>query len=666
MSSWTFFLIFSIVLGYFLEIVTVVDALANTTDRDIDKIGHIGDTAALPIYDIFAENLSTDSIYTENHIQKESTEHSSTLSTHSADFENKETTVPTDKTYYTQEESTERASTVPGQSAAYETDQTTESANETYYTQEESTEPTSIVSVHNTEIDSERTTESTNETYYAQKKSTEPAFTISEQNVEFENEETTVPLHEKNPEATNLLQDFQRMIKNDNEAIAQQFNPFVSISFQPVFKEHQRRAEAFLTCCQWDLRSDEILLKKYVDAYGLLDDQMKIIKDCADRMIGYDKSDCDFDLQLLEKARQLTTVVTDLYSENNTINDNSGMQLLDQAILQSIDVNNIVYDYDIATYDSCGSALILLWKPYKLIDCEIYYRSLLASNTLFYENYNKFKKEISQPFQQKALSLMVPVKNAWNKVTDQVKKNIQVKLDNKPVPQDQIEKDINQIKNRLSYYITKLDHPMIVHHRKSAHTYKVCCTSMKTSDIFNEYLAYFDHDPNQGHSMDKFLHSCVQHQAFEPIDIMTEKNECNITYNEFLDAMKKRQDFIDKYEKQNPSIVIKFQEAIRFKIGQTDIIRTMAEYVDQYCQDQHIFELMFDARKIINCEKIIRHAIGKENFKKYSYYNISISYPFQYMILEDWDNLAQAITSIKTNDDNKSATIVHNLSNLYR
>ncbi|CAF4791436.1 unnamed protein product, partial [Rotaria sp. Silwood1] len=204
MSSWTFFLIFSIVLVYYLEIVTVVDALANTTDRDIDKIGHIGDTAALPIYDIFAENLSTDSIYTENHIQKdiESTEHSSTLSTHSADFENKETTVPTDKTYYTQEESTERASTVPEQSAAYENDQTTESANETYYTQEESTESTSIVSVHNTEIDSERTTESTNETYYAQKESTEPAFTISEQNLEFENEETTVPLHEKNPEAT--------------------------------------------------------------------------------------------------------------------------------------------------------------------------------------------------------------------------------------------------------------------------------------------------------------------------------------------------------------------------------------------------------------------------------------------------------------------------------
>ncbi|CAF2969899.1 unnamed protein product [Rotaria sp. Silwood2] len=591
--------------------------------------------SSLPIDNIDSENPTTVLLQSESHPYEniESTEYLSTLSTHSADFENEETTILTD---------------------------------EIYYTQQESTKITATVSQKIPEFKNKETTASTLELYYAQEESTEPVATILEQSVEFENEETTVPIHEEISEATHLLQDFQKMLKTDIEAITKQFNPFVSISFQPVFKEHQRRAKAFLSCCQWNIRSDEILLKTYVDAYGLLDEQMKIIKDCADRLIGYNKSDCDFDLQLLEKARQLIKVFTDLYSENNTINDNSGIQLLDQAILQSIDVKNIVYDYDTTIEDSCGSALILLWKPYQLIDCEIYYRSLFANNLLFYENYNKFKTEISQPFQQKALSLMVPVKNAWNKVADQVKKNIQAKLDNKPVQQDQIEKDINQIKNRLSYYITKLDHPMILHHAKSAHTYKVCCTSIKTSDTFNEYLAYFDHDPNQDRSMDKFLHSCVQHQAFEPIDVMIENNECNITYNEFLDAMKKRQDFIDKYKKQNPSMVIKFQEAIRFKIGQIDIIRTMADYVDQYCQDQHIFELMFDARKTINCEKLVRHAIGKENYKKYSYYNISISYSFQYMILEDWDKLAQAITSIKTDDEKKPAAIVHNSSNLYR
>ena len=54
----------------------------------------------------------------------------------------------------------------------------------------------------------------------------------------------------------------------------------------------------------------------------------------------------------------------------------------------------------------------------------------------------------------------------------------------------------------------------------------------------------------------------------------------------------------------------------------------MANYVDQYCPDQHVFELMFDPRTAINCEKSIRYSIGFENSKKYLYYNISISYPF--------------------------------------
>ncbi|CAF4831419.1 unnamed protein product, partial [Rotaria socialis] len=65
----------------------------------------------------------------------------------------------------------------------------------------------------------------------------------------------------------------------------------------------------------------------------------------------------------------------------------------------------------------------------------------------------------------------------------------------------------------------------------------------------------------------------VQHQAFDPVDVMKENNECNVSYNRYLDALQKRQDFIDKYEKLNPQMVIWFREAIRLKIGQSDIIR---------------------------------------------------------------------------------------------
>ncbi|CAF2735540.1 unnamed protein product [Rotaria sp. Silwood2] len=347
-----------------------------------DRIGESMQQITLPIYDIFAENLSTAPIYIENHTQKDTyeiyTTSVSSLPIDNIDSENPTTVLLQSESHpYENIESTEYLSTLSTHSADFENEETTILTDEIYYTQQESTKITATVSQKIPEFKNKETTASTLELYYAQE---------------------------------DLLQDFQKMLKTDIEAITKQFNPFVSISFQPVFKEHQRRAKAFLSCCQWNIRSDEILLKTYVDAYGLLDEQMKIIKDCADRLIGYNKSDCDFDLQLLEKARQLIKVFTDLYSENNTINDNSGIQLLDQAILQSIDVKNIVYDYDTTIEDSCGSALILLWKPYQLIDCEIYYRSLFANNLLFYENYNKFKTEIRQPFQQQALSLMVPVK----------------------------------------------------------------------------------------------------------------------------------------------------------------------------------------------------------------------------------------------------------------
>jgi hypothetical protein len=81
------------------------------------------------------------------------------------------------------------------------------------------------------------------------------------------------------------------------------------------------------------------------------------------------------------------------------------MQLLDKAIPQSIDVKNIVYDYDFATHKVCEPALILLWEPGELIRCEIEYRSIMFDNLTTYEEYDKFNKEISEPFQQKALNL---------------------------------------------------------------------------------------------------------------------------------------------------------------------------------------------------------------------------------------------------------------------
>jgi hypothetical protein len=83
--------------------------------------------------------------------------------------------------------------------------------------------------------------------------------------------------------------------------------------------------------------------------------------------------------------------------------------------------------------------------------------------------------------------------------------NLQAMADNIPIPEDQINKDIHKITNTLSVYNTELQHPMIAHHAKRAHAYKVCCGPIQKSQMFDQYLANFDHESKQGYYMDRFL-----------------------------------------------------------------------------------------------------------------------------------------------------------------
>ncbi len=75
---------------------------------------------------------------------------------------------------------------------------------------------------------------------------------------------------------------------------------------------------------------------------------------------------------------------------------------------QTIDVKNIVHNYNMATQKICDPAIILLWKPTKLVQCETKYRSLFLNNLSVLDKYDKFNKDISEPFQQKAINLMTP------------------------------------------------------------------------------------------------------------------------------------------------------------------------------------------------------------------------------------------------------------------
>jgi len=101
-----------------------------------------------------------------------------------------------------------------------------------------------------------------------------------------------------------------------------------------------------------------------------------------------------------------------------------------------------------------------------------------------------------------------------------------------------------------------------------------------------------------------------------------------------------------------------FRQVTRLKKGQLSAIQEMAPYVKDYCQDHHVFELMFDFNKNINCERLIRHAIGKEDSKNYSMYDTEISHRFQDFIRQDWDRFTQVLADIKTDDDTVPSVIV--------
>jgi hypothetical protein len=80
-------------------------------------------------------------------------------------------------------------------------------------------------------------------------------------------------------------------------------------------------------------------------------------------------------------------------------------------------------------------------------------------------------------------------------------------LSNKPVTDDTINADMANIIINSLLYSSELQHPMILHYAKRAHAYKACCGSIETSQMFNQYLANLEDNPNQGYSMDKLLRS---------------------------------------------------------------------------------------------------------------------------------------------------------------
>jgi hypothetical protein len=98
------------------------------------------------------------------------------------------------------------------------------------------------------------------------------------------------------------IKNFNEIARFDSEVIEQQLEQFNEISHILPFMEHQTRVNAFLTCCQLKDTLDSTKLKEYINAYGLFDEQMKIITECADTLKQHTNS-CKVDLQRVEDAQ---------------------------------------------------------------------------------------------------------------------------------------------------------------------------------------------------------------------------------------------------------------------------------------------------------------------------------------------------------------------------
>ncbi|CAF1256095.1 unnamed protein product [Rotaria sordida] len=435
-------------------------------------------------------------------------------------------------------------------------------------------------------------------------------------------------------------------LENDIKRLEAELDPWIKLSFEPFVMEHHMRAEAFLTCCHQTDIIDGDKLKTYVNNYGALKEQEKIIQECANELSGNDLHDCKLDMNKLNESRQSTIE----FAEINV--DKSILTLIDTAIQRQVYIDNIVYNYQLNIPDECHPALRLLWKPHRLLQCEISYRTNLATKLSSFKDYKKFSDEISKPFRQMMSNIYINLKVT----SDKIKQIITSK--SKPISDEKIDQDIKLITKTLADYKVLFNDPMILHHEKRAHAYKVCCEKLETNDLISEYLINFNHNLNK---MEKLLRSCLHKQSLP--DIVNDTlygGDCQRAYNELTEIMSERQNSINKHKQQGQNIVEYYRKAIAPKLSQVSIIKSMNDFVKQYCSEEHVFELMFDPDKVIKCEKLIRKAIGVNGSIIYNRYHIYISTPFRQMILNDWQQLEKAqANSVPISDEILQAQLIN-------
>ena len=103
-----------------------------------------------------------------------------------------------------------------------------------------------------------------------------------------------------------------------------------------------------------------------------------------------------------------------------------------------------------------------------------------------------------------------------------------------------------------------------------------------------------------------------------------------------------RSSFINDNEKENPNLTTDFRTAIKMNLFNIGVMTEMQNLVHQHCQPLHVFELIYDNGKLVDCETRIRFFLGQGKAQEYLNYNSSVSQPFLHSIEE----LLKALTNV--------------------
>lgn len=115
--------------------------------------------------------------------------------------------------------------------------------------------------------------------------------------------------------------------------------------------------------------------------------------------------------------------------------------------------------------------------------------------------------------------------------------------------------------------------------------------------------------------------------------------------------------FVRKYSEQNPDMVNRFRKALELETKQMQIIQRERAYVDSFCQKYHVFELMFDFNKWIECERIIRFNL-KAHLSDYYQYSNSVSKLFTTLVLDLWTKMKYIIDHLDTSEIPEPSTVI--------